>query len=109
MSHKTDINDVTINVSYDNKDDAKANGAFFNFNSKTWYIPRGEKNPNYDYLFNKYNESLKIKKGKKIYLNVPYDEKDDAKSQGAWFDVENKSWYTWSDNKNKDLLIELYT
>jgi hypothetical protein len=104
MSHKTDINDVTIHVKFSDKEDAKQNGAFYN--GKTWYIPRGEKNPNYDYLFNKYNEP--IKKGKKIYLNVSYDDKDDAKKKGAWYDCEKKSWYIFSDNQNKDLLIELY-
>jgi hypothetical protein len=105
MFHNKDI-DIFIFVSYANKDDAKKNGAFFDKDSKSWYIPRGQKHKNYDYLFNKYNQP--IKKGIKIYLNVTYDDKDDAKDKGAWFDGEKKSWFTWDNNPNKDILTELY-
>lgn len=30
---------------------------------------------------------------KKIYLNVPFEEKDQAKAMGAWWDPQNKKWY----------------
>ena len=29
----------------------------------------------------------------KVYLNCPYDEKDDAKALGAWWDAAKKKWY----------------
>jgi|LakMenE18May11ns_1017448.scaffolds.fasta_scaffold9933378_3 hypothetical protein len=103
MSHNTD---VTIHVKYADKDDAKKMGAWFNAESRSWFIPQGEKHKNYDYLISKYNQP--IKKGKKIYLNVPFDDKDDAKTHGAWYDAEKKAWFTWDDNPNKDILIELY-
>lgn len=32
----------------------------------------------------------------KIYLNVPYSQKDDAKSRGAKWDAERKKWYVLS-------------
>jgi hypothetical protein len=69
MSHNTD---VTIHVKYADKDDAKKMGAWFNAESRSWFIPQGEKHKNYDYLISKYNQP--IKKGKKIYLNVPFDD-----------------------------------
>lgn len=36
---------------------------------------------------------------KKMYLNVPYSEKDEAKKMGARWDVKNKKWYI--EHKNK--------
>ena len=29
----------------------------------------------------------------KFYLNCPYDEKDEAKALGAWWDSSKKKWY----------------
>ena len=29
----------------------------------------------------------------KFYLECPYDEKDDAKELGAWWDGDKKKWY----------------
>lgn len=29
----------------------------------------------------------------KFYLNCPYDEKDEAKALGAWWDTSRKQWY----------------
>jgi len=37
----------------------------------------------------------------KIYLNVPYDEKDEAKKMGAKWDKSKKRWYTEPKNKYK--------
>jgi hypothetical protein len=41
----------------------------------------------------------------KIYLNVPYEEKDHAKLKGALWDLEIKKFHTPAFNKK---LIELY-
>ena len=38
---------------------------------------------------------------KKMYLNVPYSEKDEAKKMGAKWDVKNKKWYTEHKNKHR--------
>ncbi len=35
----------------------------------------------------------KTEKGRKIYLNVPYKEKDEAKKLGARWDPDSKLWY----------------
>lgn len=103
MFHNTDI---LIHVPYADKDEAKQNGAFYDGDLKSWYIPKGEKHKNYDNLINKYGQP--IKKGTKIYLNVPYDDKDDAKEKGAWYDADKKAWFTWNDNPHKEILTELY-
>ncbi len=42
----------------------------------------------------------------RIYLDVPREEKEEAKALGAKWDSNEKSWYTMSDNPNKDKLFE---
>jgi hypothetical protein len=37
----------------------------------------------------------------KIFLNVPFEKKDDAKNLGAKFDWDKKMWYANNTNKNK--------
>jgi len=55
------------------------------------------------------NEYEKNKLNKEnIYLNVPYNDKDNAKSLGAKWDVDKKSWYSFPTNKNLNKLKELY-
>jgi len=44
----------------------------------------------------------------RIYLNVPYQEKDNAKSNGAKWDANAKKWYIYTDNNKKDKLISIY-
>lgn len=44
----------------------------------------------------------------KLYINCPYECKDDAKSKGAWWDGEKKKWYIWSDNPNYKYLLDKY-
>jgi len=44
----------------------------------------------------------------KIYLTVPYANKDDAKKIGAKWDAERKTWYTDSNNKNLQELIKIF-
>ena len=46
-----------------------------------------------DFLSNRNQASLKIMPSTKIYLNVPYAEKDAAKALGARWDAANKKWY----------------
>jgi ribonuclease HI len=60
------------------------------------------------------NENLNKNENKvdiyRIYLDVKYDEKDQAKALGARWDVEAKKWYIFSnlDNKFKELLFEKF-
>ena len=44
----------------------------------------------------------------KIYLSVPYSQKDTAKSYGAMWDKQKKSWYIFEDSQHKDYLISTF-
>lgn len=44
----------------------------------------------------------------KIFLNVPYSQKDTAKSYGAMWDKQKKSWYIFEDSQHKDYLISTF-
>jgi hypothetical protein len=48
-------------------------------------------------------------KSLKVYLNVRYDDKDDAKSMGAWWDPEQKKWYAPNNTLKYKSLIEKYS
>ena len=45
----------------------------------------------------------------RIYLKVKYADKDDAKSKGARWDADKKSWYIYEDNSNKPYLLSKYS
>jgi len=53
---------------------------------------------------NKQQQRNKAKE-KRIYLNVPYNEKDEAKKLGAKWESAKKSWYILDNNKNKQLMM----
>ena len=52
------------------------------------------------------NTSKKIEK--KIYLNVKYEEKDEAKLLGAKWDPKKKKWYSFTNNTKLDELLLRY-
>jgi hypothetical protein len=35
----------------------------------------------------------------RIYLNVPFDDKDDVKANGGRWDADKKKWYTYNYNE----------
>lgn len=52
----------------------------------------------------------------RVYLNVPYKQKDIAKGLGAWWDPQKKSWYApkkcngkYFRNVNYDKLKQLFS
>lgn len=45
----------------------------------------------------------------KLYLKVPYERKDEAKTKGTRWDGKKKLWYIYSDNEHKDELLELFS
>jgi len=57
------------------------------------------------YLSLNKQQSLKRQSQKRIYLNVPYNEKDEAKKLGAKWESAKKSWYILENNKNKELIM----
>ena len=44
----------------------------------------------------------------KIYINVAYIQKEEAKKMKAQWDPLEKSWFTWSTNKNNDQVFATY-
>ena len=80
---------VYIDVPYSDKDDVKANGAFWDGETKKWFV------------LNSNTDLIKKYPMRKIYfIEVPYDGKDEAKAQGARWNVEAKKWYTYDITKN---------
>lgn len=46
-----------------------------------------------------------LNKPKKIYLNVPYSEKDEGKKLGTKWDPKKKKWYIFSNSNNKETIL----
>ena len=64
-----------------------------------------------DNKLNKTNSKISIKNNifdARIYLNVPYAEKEHAKSLGAKWDPKNKKWYSMKLNNNLNELVKYY-
>jgi len=55
------------------------------------------------------NNEKPIISTQRIYLKVKYADKDDAKSKGARWDADKKSWYIYEDNSNKSYLLSKYS
>lgn len=45
---------------------------------------------------------------KKIYINVPYQKKDDAKQLGAKWDNVNKKWFIYNNNRKKEQIFSTF-
>jgi len=75
-----------------------------------------------DLLFNYYNNSPVDLSGRssseiittlilyytKIYLDIPYSEKDEEKKKGIKWDANKKKWYIYHTNNNLDYFIDKY-
>jgi DNA topoisomerase-3 len=72
-----------LKVPYDEKDEAKKNGARWDNDKKLWYIVKGIK------TLEKYIIET---------LEVDYDDKDKVKKLGAFWNNENKTWNTTRGN-----------
>lgn len=53
-------------------------------------------------------KSISIVSQHRVYLNVKYEDKEDAKSKGARWDPQKKQWYIFEDNKHKKDLLSKY-
>ena len=82
-----------INVPYKEKDEAKALGARWDKQHQSWYIPR-KMDPA---AFAKWSQNdtpqTALQTQERIYLAVPYNERQVAKAAGARWDKQAKSWY----------------
>ena len=47
-------------------------------------------------------------KPKRLLLKVPYDEKEKGKQLGTKWDAKKKKWYIMSNNKNKEMILNLW-
>ena len=57
------------------------------------------------YLSLNKKQSMNQKAQKRVYLNVPYNEKDEAKKLGAKWESAKKRWYILENNKHKSLMM----
>lgn len=91
-----------LNVPYDDKDEVKALGAWFDMSKKAWYVPKNGDLSKFTKWLPNGKVTTTVKTPKKVWLNVPYDDKDEAKKLGARWDKDKKKWYTLSNNTNID-------
>jgi ribonuclease HI len=99
-------------VSFDNKDQAKELGAKWNIKKKYWYADDSVSDENMQKLLEMKNSAKptipRKESGVKKYLKISYAKKDKAKSLGARWDSNVKSWYyideDISDDKKQELL-----
>ena len=98
-------------VSFDNKDRAKELGAKWNIKKKYWYADDNVSDENMKKLLEMKNDVkptvAKTESGVKKYLKISYAKKDKAKSLGARWDSNVKSWYFIEDNISEDKKQEL--
>lgn len=83
---------IKLSVPYDEKDEAKKLGAKWSHKQETWYVLDGtDLQPFYNWLPKE--KKVEIIMASRDYLDVPREEKDEAKALGAKWDRFQKSWY----------------
>ena len=84
-----------LNVPYDDRDQVKALGAWFDGERKSWYVPKGKDTAPFQKWI---TDQVPAKaNGRKTYLKVPFEDKDTVKAAGARWDKDKKKWYiTWA-------------
>ncbi len=83
---------IKLSVSYDDKDEAKKLGAKWSGKQETWYVLEGtDLQPFYKWLPKE--KKVELIMASRDYLDVPREEKDEAKALGAKWDKYQKAWY----------------
>lgn len=86
-----------IKVPFAEKDAVKQLGARWDTDMKSWYIPDDSDESSFS-KWERHDPSVKVESNAtRIYLNVPFEEKDQARSAGARWDGDKKQWYYLSD------------
>ena len=80
---------IFLAVKYKDKDNAKQLGAKWDKHERLWFIPIDLDDESSEKLLNLFGEALP----NKIYINVNYDDKNDAKSHAAQWDKKEHRWY----------------
>ncbi len=87
-----------IKVPFQDKEKVKELGARWDKEMKSWYIPEdADKEKFKQWEVHDPLSSLSDPNATRIYLTVPFAEKDAAKSLGARWDSDKKQWYFLSD------------
>ena len=87
-----------LSVPFNENKEASQLGARFDPQKKCWYVPTGKDLG----LFSRWMSGTKaVKSVKKLYLSVPYDDKDKAKKLGAIWDPDKKKWYVMSNSNTE--------
>ena len=121
---RDDIAKNYINVSYTYKDNVKKLGAKWDMNNKKWYYEDNLNEDNiksikeFEVLSSVEKETVKEQAAKsdsreenildnsKVYIKIPFKNKDNVKKLGCKWDPEKKSWYYMS-NTDKNKISEI--
>ena len=86
-----------LDCPYSEKDECKAQGAYWDADRRKWYVPEGVEVNDFKKWWpgesSKLQEQSTNNDGKRFYLNVGFSDKDLAKSQGARWDADARRWY----------------
>ena len=90
-----------LSVPYKERTQVKELGAKWDRSQKSWYIPNGVAKEKFSRWIANAKEAQmapsKAQEATRLYLYVPYREKEEAKKAGAKWDVREKSWYIEGD------------
>ena len=84
---------IYLKVPFADKDEVKQLGAKWDGDMKSWYIPEGAD----ESTFSKWETHTPSPNAPKIYISVPFADKDAVKQLGARWDGDKKSWYYTAD------------
>lgn len=101
---------IYLAVPKEQKDEAKALGAKWDGNQKSWFTTTD--NALNSALFAKWSvvpEKQSTVAYQQFYLSVPKEEKETAKALGAKWDAKAVSWYTTQNNPQNETLFSLYS
>ncbi len=93
-----------LNVKFEDKSQAKKQGAYWCPANKYWYCFHDS--PNFIKLKDLYDG---YEQGADLYLlEVPFNSKEDAKKHGAVWDVDRKCWTVYASQKSAMYLAKRY-
>ena len=88
------IEKIYLEVPFKIKDTIKSLGCFWDLNNKKWFhFQNNENRDEINKLIKDYNKKIE-----NVYLKIPYEMKNDAKSDGCRWNKDDKLWYITADN-----------
>ena len=86
-----------LKVPFADKDEVKSLGARWDMEMKSWYAPDDADKSTFS-KWESHDPSVRTEQtGTKVYLTVPFSEKDEVKAAGGRWDNDKKMWYHFSD------------